>query len=175
MFGFLWWFSINLRENVLAQHFCCLRQVFNKNVELALKEISRRMEDLAQVNDQAWHLLSYMMLLGSLEVTCNNNQDFGSWKITMKKSHFHGMLSHAKLFFNLRYLYPKGRGTDWGLQPQSGEISETFGRRFFQPKHWQQWQVVVHGLDLGALVEDHKGGATFMFVGFLLALLGVGH
>jgi len=38
------------------------RQVFNKNVELALKEISRRMEELAQVNDQAWHLLSYMML-----------------------------------------------------------------------------------------------------------------
>eukprot|EP00435_Cladocopium_sp_Y103_P028670 s1248_g7.t1 len=38
------------------------RLVFNKNVELALKEISRRMEELAQVNDQAWHLLSYMML-----------------------------------------------------------------------------------------------------------------
>jgi len=61
------------------------RQVFNKNVELALKVVSRRMEDLAQVNDQAWHLLSYMML----------------------------------------YLYPKGRGTDWGL--------------FYMAWTWETW------------------------------------
>lgn len=165
MFGFLWWFSINLRENVLAQHFCCLRQVFNKNVELALKEISRRMEDLAQVNDQAWHLLSYMMLLGSLEVTCNNNcNNIG----------LHGMQLHPKLNFNLRYLYPKGRGTDWGLQPQSGEISETFGRRFFQPKHWRQLGC-CSWLGLGSFGgRPQRRCKNSMFVGFLLALLGVG-
>ena len=50
------------------------RKIFNKNVELAAREISRRMEELAEVNDQAWHLLSYLML----------------------------------------YLFPKGRGTEWG-------------------------------------------------------------
>lgn len=38
------------------------RKIFLKNVELALKEITRRIEELAQANDQAWHLLSYMML-----------------------------------------------------------------------------------------------------------------
>ena len=56
------------------------RKIFNKNVELAAREISRRMEELAQVNDQAWHLLSYLML----------------------------------------YLFPKGRGTEWGYGAEMG-------------------------------------------------------
>ena len=152
MFGFLWWFSIII----------CVKTYW-PNISVVSGRSSTRMWSwLWRKSAEEWRIWPrWTIKLGICWVTWCCWEAPGLAITTAITLDFTACF-HPKLLWFLRYLYPKGRGTDWGLQPQSGEISETFGRRFFQPKHWQQWQVVVHGLDLGALVEDHKGGARIL-------------